>query len=232
MGIDLELGREYVVSMNDSSSSELLPSIAQILREAGSLERVSVDILAVSRLPVFQSTSWKNSIGEFLRWSGSTPDPWSASSVFDLLLCHGAGGARAIFEAYRRDRLERAASFEEAQTQLEAVRTVVSMAAYWQQAIPWDLREEPRLSPDEFRSRRLDTRAGVGDNAASDAAPRDRGEAGLRERADGPSNERTDAAAAGRSAPTGVPVFPQEPGEPTLWKPGTEKLAKLRPPRP
>jgi hypothetical protein len=214
--------------MNDSSSSELLPSIAQILREAGCLERVSgVDILAVSRLPVFQSTSWKNSIGEFLRWSGSTPDPWGASSVFDLLLCHGAGGARAVFEAYRRDRLERAGSFEEAQTQLEAVRTVVSMAAYWLQLIHWDLREAPRLSVEEFRSRPRGQWAVVGGSAAPSEGSRDRGEA-LWERVDHSASDRADRAPAALSSSPGVPVFPREPGEAAMWKPGPDDPAKFR----
>ncbi len=132
--------------MSPAETTEFLPSIAQILKRANALERVTgVDVQAVARLPVFAGRSWKRSIAEFLRWSGTTPDAWGTTSVFELLLCHGPEGARAIFAAYQEDRLERAETFAEAASELEAVRTVISMAAHWLQAIPWDLRGVPRL---------------------------------------------------------------------------------------
>jgi hypothetical protein len=187
---------------------DFLPSVALLLKRAGALERVSgVDVLAVSRLPVFQSRTWRRAIAEFLRWSGSTPDPWGGASVFDLLLGHGPSGARALFEAYRHDRLERAGSFEEAEAQLEAVRTVVSMAAYWLHVIAWDLRDAPRLSAEEFRSR-----LGGRGNGSPDRTPQRRSDVVdrfMREDAPRPA-ERL-------SAP-GVPVFPGESGMPSLWK--------------
>jgi hypothetical protein len=201
--------------MDGSHFSELLPSVEQILKRAGALERIAgVDVLAVSRLPVFQSHSWKRSIAEFLRWSGSTPDPWNSASVFDLLLCHGPAGARALFEAYRHDRLERAASFEEAEAQLEAVRTVVSMAAYWLHVIEWDLRDALRLSAEEFRNRRRGRWTDLGGAAPRESVSRDRAEPRLSDLSERFLREDTDP---------GVPVFPGEPAGPSLWKSAPEK---------
>jgi hypothetical protein len=175
--------------VSQSGETEYLPSIAHLLKRAGALEEVSgIDVQAVSRLPVFQSRAWRRAIVEFLRWSGSTPEPWGGASVFDLMLCHGPGGARALFEGYRHDRLERAASFEEAEAQLEAVRTVVSMAAYWLHVIEWDLRDAPRLSSEEFKNRQRGRESNPG----------------FRE--------------AGRESGTGVPRFPTDPTMPSLWK--------------
>jgi hypothetical protein len=197
--------------VNESSDlSEYLPSIAQVLKRAGALERVTgVDLQTVSRLPVFQSRAWKRAISEFLRWSGSTPDVWGNSSVFALVLCHGPAGGRALFEAYRHDRLERAETFEEAETQLEAVRTIVSMASYWIHAIAWDLREAPRLSAEEFRSMRRGSRGG-GPGA-------DRAVAGPRRREAFEREETDSARRLGRTS-SGVPVFPADPSLPNLWK--------------
>jgi hypothetical protein len=193
--------------VTDPEHSELLPSIVQILRRAGALERVPAgEIQGVSRLPVFQGRGWKRAIIEFLRWSGSTPDPWGSTSVFELLLCHGASGARALFEAYRHDRLERGASFEEAEAQLEAVRTVVSMAAYWLHVIEWDLRDAPRLSLEEYRSRRRGSREGV-----------------PREPIDRVWAEEPDPSRRVRPSSSVNPVFPNESAAQSLWKNVSEK---------
>jgi len=197
--------------VNDSpDASEYLPSIAQVLKRAGALERVTnVDLQAVSRLPVFQSRAWKRAISEFLRWSGTTPDVWGNSSVFALVLGHGPAGARALFEAYRHDRMERAENFEEAETQLEAVRTIVSMASYWIHAIAWDLREAPRLSAEEFRNRRRGSRGG--------GLGADRAEAGAWRR-DAIEREETEPPRRPGRTSTGAPVFPADPSLPNLWK--------------
>lgn len=134
--------------------NDLLPSIAHLLKRVGALERAAgVDVLAVARLPVFQSQGWRRSIAQFLRWSGTTLDAGSGASVFELMLCHGPAGARAIFEAYRHCLLETGGSFAAADAELEALRVVVSMAARWVNVIGWDLQEAPRLSAEEFRSR-------------------------------------------------------------------------------
>jgi hypothetical protein len=208
--------------------SDLLPSIAQILKRAGALEREpGVDVHEVARLPVFQSRGWKRAIAEFLRWSGSTPDTWGSSSVFELLLCHGSAGARALLEAYRHDRLERASSFAEAQAQMEAVRAVVSMAAHWLHVISWDLQEAPRLSAEEFLSRqRGRLPAGTapapsrpGDADAPDPRLADLVEQFLREESDPSSKGRyTDS--------SGIPLFPGEPANPSLWKSPPDKAEK------
>jgi len=201
--------------VSDLETAEYLPSIAQILKRAGAMARVGgIDLQIVSRLPVFQSRAWKRAISEFLRWSGTTPDVWASSSVFGLVICHGPVGAREIFEAYRHDRLERAETFEEAETQLEAVRTIVSMAAYWVHVIPWDLRDAPRLSLEDFRTRRQSGSGSLGaDRAAERPGPRisdsiDR----LRPaEADGLTRRPTRTS-------TGVPVFPSDSAMPNLWK--------------
>jgi hypothetical protein len=175
--------------VSDAITPDFLPSIAHLLKRAGALDRIAgIDVQAVSRLPVFQSRAWRRAIAEFLRWSGSTPDPWGGASVFELLLCHGPSGARALFEGYRHDRLERAETFEEAEAQLEAVRTVVSMGAYWLHVIEWDLRDAPRLSAEEFRTRRRSRESNPGIlSPAREDAP-------------------------------GVPRFPTDGTTPSLWK--------------
>jgi hypothetical protein len=201
----------------DSNSSELLPSVAQILKRAGALERdPGVDIQSVARLPVFQGRNWKRAIGEFLLWSGSTPEPWGTTSVFELLLCHGSAGARALFEAYRHDRLERADNFQEAQSQLEAVRTVVSMAAYWLHVITWDLRDAARLSAEEFQTFRRARKGGSVGAAARESFPGPRGEPRRSDRIDKLLTDEADPRA-GRIS-SGVPIYPGDVAIPSLWK--------------
>jgi hypothetical protein len=196
--------------VSEPESPEYLPSIAQVLKRAGAPERIgSVDLQAVSKLPVFHGRAWNRAISEFLRWSGTTPEPWGLSSVFQLVLCHGRAGARALFEAYREDRLERAESFEEADTQLEAVRTIVSMASYWIHAIPWDLRDAPRLSVEEFRTRRRGIRI-------TDAGVPERTEP--RHSVRRPVLEESEAGRRASRPSSGVPVFPADPSLPNLWK--------------
>jgi hypothetical protein len=213
--------------VGEPKESELLPSIVQILKRAGALERApGVDVQGVSRLPVFQSRDWRRSIAEFLRWSGSTPDAWGSTSVFELMLCHGSAGARAIFEAYRHDRLERAGSFEEAQAQLEAVRTVVSMAAYWLHVISWDLRGAPRLSVEEFRVRRRVQPTGAGSVAGRESTPADRANPRLSDLFEKFLFEQSDSVAKGRISPPGVPIFPGEAAAPNLWKSAPENPEK------
>jgi hypothetical protein len=204
--------------MSPAETTEFLPSIAEILKRANALERVTgVDVQAVARLPVFAGRSWKRSIAEFLRWSGTTPDAWGTTSVFELLLCHGPEGARAIVAAYQEDRLERAETFAEAASELEAVRTVISMAAHWLQAIPWDLRGVPRLMAEEFRPRPRVAMSVPREGVAG--VPKPRGsemvERFLREEVE--PRRRTSSS---------VPVFPTEPTAPNLWKNAPPKPRK------
>jgi len=197
--------------MREPREPELLPSIAELLRRAGALERVpGVDAATVSRQPVFRSLAWRRSIAEFLRWSGTTPQPDGGASVFELVLGHGRAGARALFKAYRHDRLERAATFEEADAQLEAVRTLVNMAAHWVQAIAWDLHDAPRLSSEEFRG----WRRGRSAQPTSSGRPERDGEGELSDlvtRFLFEENERG-------SRQTAIPVFPNEGSPPKLWR--------------
>jgi hypothetical protein len=196
--------------MSPPQGHELLPSITQILGRANALERVTgVDVEAVARLPVFAGRSWKHSIAEFLRWSGTTPDPWGNTSVFDLLLCHGPEGARAIVAAYQEDRVERAETFVEAAAEIEAVRTVISMAAHWLQAIPWDLRGVPRLTAEEFRPRPRVAMSGPREGVAGIPKPRisEMVEKFLREEVE-PRKRSSQS----------VPVFPTDAMGPNLWK--------------
>jgi hypothetical protein len=196
--------------MSPPQANEFLPSITQILQRANALERVTgVDVQAVARLPVFAGRAWKRSIAEFLRWSGTTPDAWGNTSVFELLLCHGPEGARAIVAAYQEDRLERAETFVEAAAELEAVRTVISMAAHWLQAIPWDLRGVPRLTAEEFRPRPRVAMSGPREGVAGVPKPRisEMVEKFLREEVD--PRRRTSSS---------VPVFPTDGTAPNLWK--------------
>ena len=195
--------------------SELLPSVERLLARAGALEPAAdVDPREICRLPVFQTAAWKRSIAEFLRWSGTTPDPLSSSSVFRLMLNYGPAGARALFEAYRHDRLERGRLFEEADAELEAVRTIVNMAAHWVHAIDWDLHAAPRLSAEEFRLRHRagGNGFGTGDGPGAERAdPRfsDAVERLLRDGGDG----------AGRGAPRpAAPVYPPDLARTALWK--------------
>ncbi len=195
--------------MSPPQANEFLPSITQILKRANALERVTgVDVQAVARLPVFAGRSWKRSIAEFLRWSGTTPDPWGTTSVFELLLCHGPEGARAIVAAYQEDRVERAETFVEAAAEIEAVRTVISMAAHWLQAIPWDLRGVPRLTAEEFRPRPRVAIPGPREGVAGIPKPRisEMVEKFLRDEVE--PRRRTSSS---------VPVFPTDTTAPNLW---------------
>jgi hypothetical protein len=201
----------------DANPSELLPSVAQILKRAGALERdPAVDVQAVARLPVFQGRNWKRAIAEFLLWSGSTPEPWGSTSVFELVLCHGSDGARALFEAYRHDRLERAETFQEAQSQLEAVRTVVSMAAYWLHVISWDLRDAARLSAEEFQAFRRARKGGSVGAASRESFPGPRGEPRRADVMDKFLSDEIDARP-GRVS-SAVPIYPGDVAIPSLWK--------------
>ncbi|HEY7112958.1 MAG TPA: hypothetical protein VIA45_08500 [Thermoanaerobaculia bacterium] len=196
--------------MSPSETTEFLPSIAQILKRADALARVSgVDVQSVAGLPVFSGRAWKHSIAEFLRWSGTTPDPGGATSVFELLLCHGSEGARAIVAAYQEDRIERAETFAEAASQLEAVRTVISMASHWLHAIPWDLRGVPRLTPENFRARPRVAIAPPREGIAGVAKPR------ISELVEKFLREEVEPR---RRASSSVPVFPNDPASPNLWK--------------
>jgi hypothetical protein len=195
--------------------ADLLPSVERLLARAGARDPVAdVDANEICRLPAFSTDAWKRSIGEFLRWSGTTPDPKATSSVFRLVLNYGPAGARALFEAYRHDRLERAATFDEADAQLEAVRTIVSMAAHWVHAIDWDLRAAPRMSAEEFRAVRKARPVGPGSGegpGAERADPRfsDAVERLLRDPGEAPPRRESRAS---------VPVFPTEPPTAALWK--------------
>jgi len=204
--------------MSPAAPTEFLPSIAEILKRANALERVpGVDVQAVARLPVFAGRAWKRSIVEFLRWSGTTPDAWGTTSVFELLLCHGPDGARAIVAAYQQDRLERAETFAEATAELEAVRTVVSMAAHWLHAIPWDLRGVPRLTAEEFRPRPRVALTAPREGVAGVPKPR------LAEIVEKFLREEVEPR---RRTSSSVPVFPTDPAAPNLWKSAPPKSRK------
>ena len=197
--------------------SDLLPSVERLLARAGAREPVAdVDANEICRLPAFRTDSWKRSIVEFLRWSGTTPDPKSGCSVFRLLLNHGPEGARALFEAYRRDRLERAATFEEADAQLEAVRTIVSMAAHWVHSIDWDLHAAPRLSLEEFQSLRRARPNGV--PPAGDGLARERADSRFSDMVETLLREKGEPPPRRESRSGSIPVFPAEPPAAALWK--------------
>jgi hypothetical protein len=140
--------------MNGEAPGILLPSISRLLKEVGALDLSgAVDFAAVSRQPVFGAEPWRKSISEFLRWSGSTLDVSGGASVFELILCHGRSGALALFKAFREHLVERGGSFDEVNRQLEALRTVVSMAAHWLRLIDWDLDQAEGLAPADFKVR-------------------------------------------------------------------------------
>lgn len=140
--------------VNDEAPGNLLPSISRLLKEVGALDLWrAVDFAAVSRQPVFGTEKWRKSISDFLRWSGSTLDVSGDVSVFELILSHGRLGALALFKAFREHLIERGGSFEEADQQLEALRTVVSMAAHWLRLIDWHLDGAEGLAPADFKPR-------------------------------------------------------------------------------
>jgi len=140
--------------MNSEAPGNLLPSISRLLKEVGALDLSrSVDFAAVSRQPVFGTEPWRKSISDFLRWSGSTLAVSGDVSVFELILCHGRVGALALFKAFREHLIERGGPFEEVNQRLEALRTVVSMAAHWLRLIDWDLDEAQGLAPADFKAR-------------------------------------------------------------------------------
>ena len=200
--------------------SDLLPSVERLLARAGALEGVGdVDAREMSGLPVFQTAAWKRSIAEFLRWSGTTPDTSSSSSVFRLMLDHGPAGARALFDAYRHDRLERSRNYEEADAELEAVRTIVNMAAHWLHLIDWDLHAAPRLSAEEFQLRRRarGNGFGTGDGPGAERADRRFSEAVeklLRHGGAGPDGGVRHIGA----RPAAAPVYPPDLARTALWK--------------
>jgi hypothetical protein len=131
----------------------LLPSIALLLKEAGALNRTPpVDTATLSRQPVFTSDRWRESISEFLRWSGTTLSPVGEGSLFELVLGHGRAGAAAIYNAYREYLMDRVGTLEAAQAKLEALRIIPSMAAHWLRLIDWDLEDAERIEAGDLRA--------------------------------------------------------------------------------
>ena len=138
--------------MSQRSPESLLPSIALLLKEAGALGRtVAVDTATLARQPVFTSDRWRESIGEFLRWSGTTLSPVGEGSLFELVLGHGRVGALAIYNAFREYLMDRAGSLDSARAKLEAVRIIPSMAAHWLRLIDWDLDDAEKLEAEDIR---------------------------------------------------------------------------------
>ena len=138
--------------MSQRPTESLLPSIALLLKEAGSLSRTqAVDTATLARQPVFTSDRWRESIGEFLRWSGTTLSPVGEGSLFELVLGHGRVGALAIYNAFRDYLMDRAGSLEAARAKLEAVRIIPSMAAHWLRLIDWNLDDAERLEAEDIR---------------------------------------------------------------------------------
>jgi hypothetical protein len=133
----------------------LLPSIALLLKDVGALSRSPpIDTETLARQPVFVSDRWKETIAEFLRWSGTTLSPAGDESVYELILCHGRVGAIAVYRAFRDYLIGRGGALEAAQAKLEAVRIIPSMAAHWLRLTDWDIDDAERLEPADFRDRR------------------------------------------------------------------------------
>lgn len=139
--------------MSDRPPENFLPSIALLLKEAGAARATPIDTSNLARQPVFGTDRWKESIGEFLRWSGSTLAPGGEASVFELVLGHGRVGALAVYRAFRDYLLGRGGAFDAARAKLEAVRIIPSMAAHWLRLIDWDLEDAESLEPADFRDR-------------------------------------------------------------------------------
>jgi hypothetical protein len=90
------------------------------------------------------------------------------------------------------------------------------MAAYWIHAISWDLRDVPRLTPEEFRSR---TRPGNGVPVRAEPRRLSREDARRTDTIDRfPPDESEAAGRGGARSSSGVPVFPSDPSLPNLWK--------------
>ncbi|MFN2386547.1 MAG: hypothetical protein ABR576_09730 [Thermoanaerobaculia bacterium] len=139
--------------MSQRSPESLLPSIALLLKEAGAPARTQpVDTATLSRQPVFTSDRWRESISEFLRWSGTTLSPVGEGSLFELVLGHGRVGALAIYNAFREYLMDRVGTLESAQAKLEALRVIPSMAAHWLRLIDWDLEDAERIEAGDLRA--------------------------------------------------------------------------------
>lgn len=152
LGLTAHADTAYVTVVSEGPPESLLPSIALLLKEAGALARTqAVDTATLARQPVFTSDRWKESIGEFLRWSGTTLSPVGDGSLFELVLGHGRVGALAIYNAYRDYLMDRAGTLEAARAKLEAVRIIPSMAAHWLRLIHWDLDDAERLEAEDIR---------------------------------------------------------------------------------
>lgn len=139
--------------MGNPPSENFLPSIARLLHEAGAARAPAVDTDALARQPVFATNRWRESIAEFLRWSGTTLTPSGEASVYDLVLGHGRVGAAALYNAFREYLVDRGGALEPARAKLEAVRNIPSMAAHWLHLIDWDLDDAARLEPADLRER-------------------------------------------------------------------------------
>jgi hypothetical protein len=151
LGLDRACESRLCSLVTDRAPENLLPSIALLLKEAGAPERTSpVDTETLARQPVFVGDRWKDSIGEFLRWSGTTLAPAGEGSVYELVLGHGRVGAQAIYRAFRDYLIGRGGSLETARSRLEALRVIPSMAAHWLRLIDWDLDDAERLEPADF----------------------------------------------------------------------------------
>ena len=221
---------EYVAAWR-KEYPEYLPSVAQILKRAGALERDrrAWIVQSVARLPVFQGRNWKRAIARIPALVRLDPGAWGGTSVFELLLCHGSAGARALFEAYRHDRLERAETFQEATLaargrahrrqhgRLLAARDLVGpagRAAALRRGIPG---LPARAQGRDRRRRGCAESLRLPRRAASLRHPR-RGGATISPRAPGRSS-------------SGVPIYPSDPTVPSLWKPAPAKTDR-RPPAP
>ena len=144
----------YVAGVGERPPESLLPSIALLLKEAGALARTqAVDTATLARQPVFTSDRWRESIAEFLRWSGTTLSPVGDGSLFELVLGHGRVGALAIYNAFRDYLMDRVGNLEAARAKLEAVRVIPSMAAHWLRLIDWNLDDAERLEAEDLRLR-------------------------------------------------------------------------------
>lgn len=229
--------------MNQPESTALLPSIAHLLKRAGALEPVGTpDLEAIARLPAFQSESWRRTISEFLRWSGSTLTPGSGSSVFELMLTHGRVGAFTVYREFREYLLERGGSAEEAAAKLEAVRGVVSLAAHWIRELDWDLDDADGITSEDFLARRRSDSATDTPALSSPRNPFPRAEpaqatvrrTGEPEAGSVPEREGSPVQVHRLAADLSIPLFRADPTVRSLWKkpPEVPGRAILPPPSP